>query len=146
MVKIRLIGASPDEIETLWATPVATKQYRLENSPFYAYGVSWQDIVEAQPDEAGYLEFVRTLRKSGNRTVRVIFQNCRTEDPPAQIILSELLRLGVTAEGFQPLLVSLNVPPSTELQVVADFLTEQAGLTWEYADPTYDEIYGITPD
>jgi hypothetical protein len=40
----------PDEeggatVETLWATPVGDDQYKLDNSPFYAYGASWEDTV-----------------------------------------------------------------------------------------------------
>jgi hypothetical protein len=71
MVKVKL--ESPDgDVETLWATPVGEHLYRLENSPFFAYGVSWLDVVEARPDPAGQLAMARVVEKSGHRTVRVI--------------------------------------------------------------------------
>src|SRR6476661_1521622 len=72
MVKIGL-HAPDGEFETMWATPVGPDRYRLENSPFYAYGVSWLDVVEALPDEAAGLPvFVRRVERSGHRTVRLI--------------------------------------------------------------------------
>jgi len=78
MVKIRFRGPDPGDVETLWAVPVSGGFYRLDNSPFFAYGVSSQDIVEAQPGQDEFLEFVRCIKKSGNRTVRVVFQNTQT--------------------------------------------------------------------
>jgi hypothetical protein len=140
MVKVRLRGPQADEIETLWATPVDPDLYRLDNSPFFAYGVSWEDVIEAHPDAHEFLEYVRCVRKSGNRTLRVIFQDFKSGDEPAQPILKRLVELGCSYEGMQPRLVSINVPPRIDLSEVTRFLTEQSGLQWEYADPTYDEV------
>lgn len=140
MVKVRLRGPDASDIETLWAVPVDTDLYRLDNSPFFAYGLSWQDVIEAKPADDQFLEYVRCVRKSGNRTVRVIFQDYRSDDQPAHEILRELKNLGCSYEGMQPRMISINVPPKVNLREVTDFLTEQHGLQWEYADPTYDEV------
>ncbi len=71
MVKVELRDRS-DHVETLWATPVGRDRYKLDNSPFYAYGVSWQDVIEARPEREGDLPtLVRVVEKSGNRTIRV---------------------------------------------------------------------------
>ena len=35
------------DVETLWATHLGADNYKLDNSPFYAYGVSWEDVVSA---------------------------------------------------------------------------------------------------
>ena len=140
MVKVRLRGPDASDIETLWAVPVDTDLYRLDNSPFFAYGLSWQDVIEAKPADDQFLEYVRCVRKSGNRTVRVIFQDYRSDDQPAQEILRELKNLGCSYEGMQPRMISINVPQQINLRKVTVFLTEQHGLQWEYADPTYDEI------
>ncbi|RYE02048.1 MAG: DUF4265 domain-containing protein [Sphingobacteriales bacterium] len=35
------------QVETLWATALGDDQYKLDSSPFYAYSVSWEDIVRA---------------------------------------------------------------------------------------------------
>ena len=47
------------QVETLWATSLGNDQYRLENSPFYAYSVSWKDVVFAPFDPA------KTVRRYG---------------------------------------------------------------------------------
>lgn len=140
MVKVRLCGPDASDIETLWAVPVGTDLYRLDNSPFFAYGLSWEDVIEAKPADDQVLEYVRCVRKSGNRTVRVIFQDYRSDDQPAQEILRELKNLGCSYEGMQPRMISINVPPRINLKEVIGFLTKQHGLQWEYADPTYDEV------
>ena len=145
MVKIRLRGPYAGDVETLWAVPVGVNLYRLDNSPFFAYGVSWQDVVEALPSSDQFLEYVRCIRKSGNRTLRIIFQDYKTNDQPAQEILRELKNLGCSYEGMQPRMISVNVPPGTDLDMATDFLAEQSGIQWEYADPTYEDIHGRKP-
>lgn len=142
MVKVRLRGQDAGDVETLWAVPIDTDLYRLDNSPFFAYGVSWQDVIEAKPAADRFLEYIRCVRKSGNRTVRAVFKEYRIDDQPAQEVLRELRNLGCSYEGMQPRMVSINVPPKVDLEEVTDFLTEQSGLQWEYADPTYEVIKG----
>src|SRR5260221_7107419 len=131
MVKVRLRGPGTSDVETLWAIPVDTDLYRLDNSPFFAYGVSWQDVIEAKPADDQLLEYVRCVRKSGNRTLRAVFKEYRSDDPPAQEVLRELRNLGCSYEGMQPRMISINVPPKVNLEGVTDFLTEQSELQWE---------------
>lgn len=141
MTKIRLVGPGASDSETLWATPLGTDLYRLENSPFFAYGVSWQDVVEARrPAELEMPEFVRRVRRSGNRTLRVIFENSRLAEPTAQTVLQQLQKMGCSYEGMQPRFATVNVPPEAHLEEVTGYLTTQPQLQWEYADPTYDEV------
>jgi hypothetical protein len=142
MVKVRLRSPDTDNTETLWATPLDANLYRLDNSPFFAYGVSWQDVIEATPIEDQVLEYVRCVKKSGNRTLRVIFQDYRSTDYPAQEVLLGLRNLGCSYEGMQPKMISINVPPKVDLGTVVAFLSEQSGLQWEYADPTYNQVTG----
>jgi hypothetical protein len=139
--RIRLCGSRPQDGESVWATPVGSDLYRLENSPFFAYGVSWMDVVEAlMSDLSNMLEFVQCVRKSGNRTVRIFFEGHRLNDEPAQQVLSKLRLLGCSYEGMQPRLVSVNVPPEVDLSSVTTFLSNQPGIQWEYADPTYEQV------
>jgi hypothetical protein len=140
MVKIRFRGSDADDIETLWAVPVDTNLYRLDNSPFFAYGISWQDVIEARPGKDQFLEYARCVKKSGNRTLRMIFQDYQSDDQPAQEVLAGLRNLGCSYEGMQPRMISINVPAKVNLGAVTDFLNKQFGLQWEYADPTYGEV------
>ena len=48
--------------------------------------------------------------------------------------------MGVSYEGMQPKMISINVPPRKDLDEITQFLSEEPGLQWEYADPTYDQI------
>jgi hypothetical protein len=140
MVKVML--RSPDgDVETLWATPVGEGHFRLENSPFFAYGVSWLDVVEAEPDESGFLAMTGVVEKAGHRTVRVILEgklDVTIEDLP---IWPRLQEFGCTYEGLNRRYLALDLPPGTDLQRVVIALVE-SGLNWEHADPTYDQLHG----
>lgn len=124
MVKIQLRGPDAGELETPWATPIGSNQYRLENSPFYAYGVSWEDVVEAQLDDQSCLEFTRYVKKSGNRTVRAI-ADFSPNNTKAQDFLKELGKLQCSYEGMHSRLISINVQYGIDLNKVTDFLTGQ---------------------
>jgi hypothetical protein len=145
MVKVLLRSKEPEEVEGMWATPLGNNRYRLENSPFYAYEVSWLDVVEALPATDGALEFERVVEKSGHRTVRVILeQTSRSES--GKRVLDQLVDMGCTWEGMNTKLICIDLPASASLDKVADFLTAQEDVIWEYADPTYEEVTGESPD
>ena len=136
-VKIRL--RHEKYVETPWAIDLGGK-YRLENSPFWAYGLSWGDIVFAEPGPDGMLEFAGVAEKSGNRTVRVIFEVGCDESDEESAILDAAVELGCSYTGANPRYICVNVPPSTDLIAVAELLT-QSGVQWEHADPRYAELY-----
>jgi hypothetical protein len=133
--KISLRGPEGD-VETLWAFELGGDLYRLDNTPFYAYGISWQDGVEARPDDDGQLFLVKLVEKSGNRTLRI-----SGDEPFADEWLEKIVALGATYEGANRKYIGINVPRGLDLDVVIAFLVEE-GVAWEYADPTYEEIHG----
>ena len=143
--KIALDGPH-DDIETQWANVVGDHLYELDNLPWYAYGVSLGDIVEAQPDSSGQLQFVRVVRKAGNRTIRVILEV--TPDGEQTFESKQTLRgvveRGCSFEGADRVLVAINIPPAVDLAGIADYLTE-TGFEWEYADPTYEDLFPGEP-
>jgi len=129
------------EVETLWADDLGNDQYKLDNCPFYAYGVSWEDVVYAPFDPVeGFPTFQSVVAKSGNRTVRVIL------DPPAaagnesEKLLSDLLALGCGCERATQSYVVVNIPSSVDLAKVVVTLTN-SGTAWEHADPTFEELH-----
>jgi Domain of unknown function (DUF4265) len=141
-VKVRM---SDDDgyTETAWAVRVepGVDHFRLDNSPFYAYRVSDEDIVEGREIEDGLCEFVRVVHRSGNRTVRLMFGDESAETPYGHRVLDGVAGLGCTYEGMFGQVVSITVPPDVQLGDVAAYLTA-TGLDWEYADPTYDDLFG----
>lgn len=128
-------------VETLWATPVGDDQYKLDNSPFYAYGVSWEDIVLAPFDvQEGMPAFQSVVSKSGNRTVRVIFDPPVSAGNSSDQVLQGLVVLGCSYEGANPKYISVNIPSEVALQAVRSYLVEHEA-QWEHADPTYESLF-----
>jgi hypothetical protein len=139
--QVKVLIQTGEEVETLWADPVGPALYRLDNTPFWAYGISWQDIVEARPDSAGVLRFVRVAEKSGHRTVRVILTPGIAESPAQRALIDAVVAMGCSFEGCNPRYITVDLPPGVELNRVAAYLTAH-GVQWEHADPTYDMLYG----
>jgi hypothetical protein len=131
-VKLRL--TDPDGlVETPWAERIGDK-FRVANLPWYAYDVSHDDIVEAVPTEVeGIFEFVRVVTPSGNRLMRVIF-----EDGHYQSMLDQLQAMGCHYEGFNKKFWAIGIPSDVSLDDVKRLLT-RAGLQWELANPMGEE-------
>lgn len=129
------------DIETLWAYDLGDDNYRLDNLPYFAYGVSWNDIVYApyDPDEER-ATYKHVVSKSGNRTVRIIFDTPVEDGNKSQDLLDNLVEMGCQFEGANKVLIVVNIPPVVELADVAETLIE-ADVQWEYADPTYEELF-----
>ena len=138
-VKVKLVD--DDDIETLWAVALGNNLFRLDNSPFYTYGISWQDIVEATEEAEDFYEFVRIVEKSGNRTVRIIFQNFTGNDEQGKRILKDLENLGCSFEGINSKLISINIPSTVDFDSVVNYLSGRNDLQWEYADPSYGDLF-----
>jgi len=133
LVKIRITtkneGGS-ESVETLWAVDLGGDRYSLDNSPFYAYNLSWKDVVEARFDEdLGILVPTATVKKSGNRTARILLN----DGVDINVDLAPLLQMGCSYEGFRSRLIVVNIPPDTDIDMVTLFLKDR--FTWELADP-----------
>ena len=129
------------DVETLWATRMRQDQYKLENSPFYVYGVSWQDIVYAPfSEEEGFPVYSNIVTKSGNRTVRVIFDPPVSPGNESDGILQGLVKIGCDYEGANKTYIVINIPPAVTLESVRNYLIGVSA-NWEHADPTYDSLF-----
>jgi hypothetical protein len=128
-------------VETLWATNLGGDQYRIDNSAFFAYGVSWRDIVLAPFDsQEGLPTFQKVVSKSGHRTVRVIFEPPVEGGNISDELLKGLVSLGCTYEGANPGYLSIDIPPEVDLEIIRQHLIDNHA-TWEHADPSYDELF-----
>lgn len=76
------------DVETLWAFDLGNGRYKLDSTPWYQYGVSYQDIIAAAPRD-GQLHFERVIIKSGYRTLRA-----RSESAVPQSLLESLVSIG----------------------------------------------------
>lgn len=134
-------GEGGADVETLWAVPLGEDRYQLANSPFYAYDVSWEDIVFAPFSDAdGMPTFESVVVKSGNRTVRIIFDPPVASGNPADAVVQGLVSLGCSYEGANACYLSVSIPAAVDLQAVCAYLIHHE-VQWEHADPSYDVIY-----
>jgi hypothetical protein len=95
MVKV-LVRTPFGRFERLWATPVAGGLYRLVNSLFLGYELSYLDVVETTPSEGGSFPVVSRVRaKSGNRTIRAHVKE-GLESEKGKTVRSAINELGST--------------------------------------------------
>lgn len=116
--------------ESMWARALGNDLYELENSPFHAYDLNYRDVVYAVADDPRHKPIVRRVeRRSGRRTLRVVFLE-HVSEPQRTLLLKGLDRFGVTWEGADARLFSLDIPGESQYQPVCDQLWawEQEGL------------------
>lgn len=102
--------------ERLWARRTGGDLYELAAVPFFAYGLSFGDVVRADP-------VVREIvRPSGHTTLRVVFR--RDDEPRARrmAVLSELAPLKVSFESWGDAFFALDVAPDGDLDAVVERL------------------------
>jgi Domain of unknown function (DUF4265) len=130
-----------EDVETMWAKRLGRHRYRLDNCPFFAYGVSCGDVVEARPPTKGEIpEFVRIVKKSGNRTIRIIFKPAIDKSRKSMAVVEKLVAMGCSYEGANPGYIVVNIPAKLDLAGICQYVTSTKH-RWEHADPTYDELY-----
>jgi len=114
-------GYPPISAETLWARRTKDGYYELDNSPFYAFGVSWKDVVDVEEMPDATLQFKRVVKQSGHSTIRVVTLKKGELEP----IKRKLEELGCSWEGGDvPSLISVDIPPHIDLERVRSLLQE----------------------
>jgi hypothetical protein len=126
------------ETESLWAQDLGQDRYRIANCPFFVDGVSLHDIILA-PRSRGIPTFERVLSKSGNRTIRILLEKRVAPGNSSERIVKELASLGCGYESADRTFIAVNIPARLPLSILYCYLDEQ-GVTWQPADPTFDEI------
>jgi hypothetical protein len=136
----RAAGDAGPADDWLWAEPLGSGRFRVESCPFFAYGISREDVVRAAEEtgqEAPLLEDV--IEKGGHRTLRFALDPAvEIASAPIQALLERLLELGCTHEMLRPKIVAIDLPPSVDLAAVAEHLqalSREGALLWEWADP-----------
>ena len=99
--------------EGLWAEPVSADHFRVLNTPFFAKGLSVDDVVAAKLGTDGY-RFDGVVSRSGHSTYRVIPEGDGDLGPA----LANLRRLGCTWEEGPDGLLAIDVPPESDIRAV----------------------------
>ncbi|MCY0989965.1 DUF4265 domain-containing protein [Nannocystis sp. ILAH1] len=108
--------------ESLWAEDLGEERYRLRNSPWYYYGVSFGDIVRAEPLSGGGLAFAEVLERSGSSTFRIMLRE-GIDEPQFQRYWRPLESLGCTLERAKGGFYAIDAPPGADLSNVTARLT-----------------------
>lgn len=110
--------------ESFWAEPLGNDLYKIENVPFYAYGLNFRDVVRATPDSAEFIPEIREVKTpSGHKTFRVFFKK-HINNAQQESILNSMGKLGITYERADHIYVALDMKPEGSYQAVYDKLDE----------------------
>lgn len=140
-IVLRFEDSEDTYVETPWVVNLGNGRYRMENCPFYFYGVASGDIVGAEySTEEDRLIFTKVLEKSGNKLIRIIFNNPADKKGPEKKHLAALVDMGCSYEGASPKYLCIDIPKAVELCNVSNYLTEH-NIQWEHVAPTYAELY-----
>lgn len=136
--RVKVVIDVPESIvgetfETLWAEK-ADGGYRLLNSPWYAKGVSYLDVVEVVAVADGYLKLTRKIGTAGHSTYRLLIQ----DDADWVRSWEEIQSLGCTYEesldnGFR--LLAVDVPPECDIHAAYSLMEagERLGI-WQFEE------------
>jgi len=135
--------------ESFWATPLGNDLFKIENIPFYAYGLNFQDIVKATPDSKDQIPEISTIiKQSRHRTFRVFFTE-NIERKKQEEILNTMNDLTIYYERANEIYFSLDMQPNGNYQAVFDRLGEfeQEGiLEFETCDAKVEGSFDDFPE
>jgi len=111
--------------ESIWALPLGDDLYEIRNAPFYAYGLNWGDIVRAYSDDPELKPEVReVVKRSGNKTLRIYFNEGLSEEAQ-ESILASMQTLDISWERADKRYVAIDVHPKADYDVVCHSLAEK---------------------
>jgi hypothetical protein len=94
--------------ETLWASPAGANRFRLENIPFYVYGVSYHDV--GTVIEGGLHLYQDVVQRGGHSTYRIFLPEEISEEKFDEY-WNPLRILGCWYERGTDYLIAVDVPP-----------------------------------
>ena len=126
--------ALPDDAtfggESLWALPLGDDLYEVRNIPFFTYDLHFLDVVRAIPPGHGMKPEVKeVVRRSGHKTLRVLFTEEMSDEGIAQIF-GELNQAHAHYEKATSRFYIFDVEPDADYPAICTYLSEreQAGL------------------
>ena len=119
--------------ETVWASKLSGDEYRIENVPFYAKGVSYGDIVKTRK-EGDDLHFTEIIEKSQHSTYRIYLMP-KTSIERFKEFWNSLQLIGCTYEKANDNLYAIDVPSDTNIYKAYELLEkgEKEGV-WDFEE------------
>lgn len=106
--------------ESMWAQPLGGNRFRIDNIPFFVYGLSNRDVVSAENLDANHT-FKNVVERGGHSTYR-IFPNKQPEGNRVSEFLLQLKGMGCSLERERDVMIAVDVPPSTNIYDVYHLL------------------------
>lgn len=114
--------------EIVWAERLENGYYRIDNIPFYAPNLAYNDIISVEEDN-GVLYFDDLIKSMGHSTLQIIF----FKETEIKKVLFELEGLDCKWEGMENhLYYSVDIPPKV------DYLTIKQVLDGQYTKGVLD--------
>ncbi|HJR23273.1 MAG TPA: DUF4265 domain-containing protein [Dongiaceae bacterium] len=126
-------GGRDEGVETMWAEAMGEDRYRLRNSPFAAYGISFHDVVAAKVLN-GQLTATRIVLRSGHSTYRIrLSDGISKEDFLAR--WPSLAALRCSYENADSRLFAIDALPEADIHAVyAELQRGETDGTWEFEE------------
>lgn len=127
--------------EGLWCSKTGPNTFKIRNNPFYAFGLSYNDEVEAtsSADPYGYV-FSSIARKGGHSTYRcMVFSPAEKENLTTHIeALNAHGSYYESAEYETMTLFAFDVPPEADVAAIYRILEQGlADGTWDFEEADY---------
>jgi len=123
----------PFSEEIVWAFEVdkAKGLYRIDNTPFYIYGISFGDTIKAVM-QSKQLYFKEIIEKSGNSTIRIYCKDIIATNK----IQEKIKKLGASFEGSNiASLFAVNIPKNIDFNSIISYLEKnKTKYDMEYED------------
>lgn len=135
--------------ESLWAKSLGNDLYKIDNVPFYAYGLNYQDVVRATADSEELKPEIRELiTASGHRTIRLYFKTNINKEKQEEI-LDSMATLGVSYERANQVYLALDLEPNRDYESVLyklDEFEEQEILEYETCEARVEGSFDDSPE
>lgn len=121
------------DVENVWVEPLGGGRYRLQNTPFYAFGLAAEDVVTCQ-DRDARLWFTKAVSRGGHSSYRIIrFRNV-TPDTFKQY-WKPLESLGCSYESDGKRYYAVDVPPEVDTQAAYKLFEKgHAARVWDFEE------------
>jgi hypothetical protein len=108
--------------ESVWAEPEGDGTYKVKNVPFFAKGISCNDVVQAEPQD-GALVFKKIVRRGGHSTYRIYSKSDR-RSPEVLSVLQTLEKMHCDIEPATDKIVGVDVLPEADIYRVYQVLED----------------------
>jgi hypothetical protein len=124
--------------ESLWAESLGHGLYRILNSPFFAFGISAEDVVRAEGAKEPFT-FREVVDQGGHSTYRIFLKHGkRIDSSDFRQYWAPIKALGATFENANDRFIAIDIPPGADVAGIYKLFQrgEEDGI-WEFEEVYY---------